>query len=92
VQGENTFEEPLGSPAEAAVARTPAASPAGVTGATTPRTPAAIVEEAQATSPEKAPGLEQDLIPPVLTKTEKNRRKKKRYMANKRMKKAAQVC
>jgi hypothetical protein len=82
VQGENTLEEPQFSPAEAAVARTPAASPAGVTGATTPGTPAVIVEVAL--------GLERDLIPTARTKTDKNRRKKKRM--NNRMKKAAQVC
>jgi hypothetical protein len=92
VQGENTLEETLFSPVEAAVARTPAASPAGVTGATTPGTPAVIVEVAKATSPEKAPGLEQDFIPTVQTKTEKNRKKRKRYRMNKKMKKAAQVC
>jgi serine/threonine protein kinase len=61
-----------------------------VTGDTTPGKPAATVEVAQATSPEKALGLEQDFIPPVQTKREKNRWKKMRYMINKRMKISAQ--
>jgi hypothetical protein len=54
-----------------------------VTGATTPGSPAA-------TSPEKAPGSA--FIPPVQTKTEKNRSKEKQYNRNKKIKKASQVC
>jgi hypothetical protein len=56
--------------------------------------PAAILEENEAISPspENEPDLALGFIPPVRTKAEKNRDKRKQYSMKKMMKKAAQVC